>query len=104
MYIENENFEGWMERIIERLENMDTKMDRLISRRNEIDGDKLLDNQDLCFLLKVTPRTLVRYRNSGLLPFTTIRRRNFYLESDVHNFIRNHFDDGKVNYKDKKKE
>ena len=98
MYIDNENFDAWMERIIERLEIMETKMDRLISRRNEIDGDKLLDNQDLCFLLKVSPRTLVRYRNSGLLPFTTIKRRNFYLESDVHTFIRNHFDNGKVSY------
>ena len=104
MYIDNENFDAWIERIIERLEIMETKIDRLISRRNEIDGDKLLDNQDLCFLLKVSPRTLVRYRNSGLLPFKTIKRRNFYLESDVHTFIRKHFDDGKVNYKEKKEE
>lgn len=59
---------------------------------------------NLCFLLKVSPRTLVRYRNSGLLPFKTIKRRNFYLESDVHIFIRNHFDKGKVQYPKIKKE
>lgn len=104
MYISNNSFEAYMERMAEQLETIESKVDKLLSRRNEIDGDKLLDNQDLCFLLKVTPRTLVRYRNSGLLPFTTIRRRNFYLESDVHMFIRNHFDKGKVQYPKIKKE
>lgn len=99
MYIDNENFEGWMERLAERLEIIESKVDKLISSRNEIGGERLLDNQDLCFLLKVSPRTLVRYRNSGLLLYKTIKRRNFYLESDVHQFIRDHFEDGKVNYK-----
>lgn len=47
---------------------------------------------------KVSPCILVRYRNSGLLPFKTIKRRNFYLESDVHIFIRERFEDGKVKY------
>ena len=98
MYINNNSFEAYMERLAERLEIIETKIDRLLSRRNEIGGEKLLDNQDLCFLLRVSPRTLVRYRNSGLLPFKTINRRNFYLESDVHMFIREHFDKGKIRY------
>lgn len=99
MYIENNSFVAYMERLAERLEIIESKIDKLLSRRNEIGGEKLLDNQDLCFLLRVSPRTLVRYRKSGLLPYKTIKRRNFYLESDVHNFIRHHFEEGKVKYK-----
>lgn len=101
MYINNTSFEAYMERLAEQLEIIESKINKLLSRRNEIGGEKLLDNQDLCFLLRVSPRTLVRYRNSGLLPFKTIKRRNFYLESDVHMFIRDHFEDGKVKYKKK---
>lgn len=104
MYINNTSFEAYMERLAEQLEVIETKINKLLSRRNEIGGEKLLDNQDLCFLLRVSPRTLVRYRNSGLLPFKTIKRRNFYLESDVHMFIRDHFDKGKVKYKKKTEE
>lgn len=101
MYINNTSFEAYMERFAEQLEIIESKINKLLSRRNEIGGEKLLDNQDLCFLLRVSPRTLVRYRNSGLLPFKTIKRRNFYLESDVHMFIRDHFEDGKVKYPSK---
>lgn len=101
MYIENNSFVAYMERLAERLEIIESKIDKLLSRRNEIGGEKLLDNQDLCFLLRVSPLTLVRYRKSGLLPYKTIKRRNFHLESDVHNFIRHHFEEGKVKYPSK---
>jgi len=46
----------------------------------------------LCFMLKVSKRTLQRYRSSGKLPFKRIEQKTYYLESDVHSFIRNHFE------------
>ena len=36
-------------------------MDKVIKGRNCLDGAELLDNQDLCLLLKVAPRTPVSY-------------------------------------------
>ena len=49
MYIDKENFEAWMERIMDRLDMQDKKIDRLLNSQNCLDGEKLLDNQDLCF-------------------------------------------------------
>ena len=69
MNIDRETFIAWMERIIERIEIADKKIERLSTQRNCLDGDELLDNQDLMFLLKVSPRTLQRYRSKGKLPY-----------------------------------
>ena len=55
MNIDRETFIAWMERIIERIEIADKKIERLSTQRNCLDGDELLDNQDLMFLLKVSP-------------------------------------------------
>ena len=58
MYIDKENFVAWMERIMDRLDMQDKKIDRLLSGHNYLNGEKLLDNQDLCFMLKVSTKTL----------------------------------------------
>uniref|UniRef100_UPI000932DA58 helix-turn-helix domain-containing protein n=1 Tax=Mariniphaga anaerophila TaxID=1484053 RepID=UPI000932DA58 len=87
MYIDKELFEAWMERLLERIEVLDRKMEKLNNSKNQLNGENLLDNQDLCMLLKVSTRTLQRYRSSGLLPYRRIQQKTFYLESDVHKFI-----------------
>lgn len=56
--------------------------------RNCLDGEELLDNQDLCLLLKVAPRTLTRYRKKGILPFLMLDGRCYYRATDVHKLIR----------------
>jgi len=53
MYIDREDFIAWMERIMDRFDMQDKKIDRVIKGRNCLDGEELLDNQDLCLLLKV---------------------------------------------------
>lgn len=82
------------------LVKMDDKLNRLLKNNTQIKNDKLLDNQDMCLLLKVTNRTLQRYRNAGILPFATINRRNYYLESDVYGFIKKYFE-GNTKFKRK---
>ena len=42
MYIDKENFETWMERIMDRLDMQDKKIDRLLNSQNCLDGEKLL--------------------------------------------------------------
>lgn len=90
MSIEKEYFEAFMERMLDRLESIDTKIGDLSQNHNIINGKKLLDNQDMCFLLKVDKRTLQRYRMSGNLPHIRISGKNYYLVDQVHEFIRNH--------------
>jgi hypothetical protein len=53
MYIDKDEFTAWMERIMDRFDMQDKKIDRVINGRNCLDGEELLDNQDLCLLLKV---------------------------------------------------
>ncbi|ERJ85794.1 helix-turn-helix protein [Bacteroides heparinolyticus] len=91
MYIDKENFEAWMERIMDRFSRLDKTLDKMGQHRNMLDGELLFDNQDLCQLLHVSKRTLQRYRSSGELPFHTLYQKTFYKESDVHTFIRENF-------------
>lgn len=92
MYIDKDDFIAWMERIMDRFDMQDKKIDKVIKGRNCLDGEELLDNQDLCLLLKVGIRTLQRYRAIGTLPYFTISGKVFYRAKDVQEFIRNRFD------------
>ncbi len=88
-YIDKETFIAWMERVIERIEIADKKIERLGKQQNYLNGDQLLDNQDLMFLLKVSPRTLQRYRSKGILPYIKLNDgRCYYKASDVHKLLR----------------
>lgn len=91
MYIDKNNFEAWMERIMDRFDKQDKTLDKMSKHRNILDGELLLDNQDLCQLLHISKRTLQRYRSTGELPFQTVYQKTYYKESDVHTFIRENF-------------
>lgn len=91
MYISKEDFEAWMERILYRFDKQDKTLEKMSKQRNMLDGELLLDNQDLCMLLNVSKRTLQRYRATGELPFQTLYHKTYYKESDVHAFIRTNF-------------
>ena len=68
MNIDRIEFMAWMERIMERF---DILMELAIGTKNQhaiIDGEELLDNQDILQILKISPRSLQRYRSSGKLP------------------------------------
>ena len=74
-----------MERIMDRLDMQDKKIDRLLNSQNCLDGEKLLDNQDLCF-------TLQRYRKKGILPYLLLDGKYYYRASDIHKLIRERTD------------
>ncbi len=64
---------------IQKLEDMGKTLKSLINTKEVFDEDeKLLDNQDLAFLLKVSYRTLQRYRTSGKLPYFMIAHKTYY--------------------------
>lgn len=89
MNIDRENFEAWMEHMLDRFDMLDKKIERLTTQRNCLDGEQLLDNQDLMFLLKVSLRTLQRYRKKGILPYIKLDDgRCYYKATDVHKLIR----------------
>lgn len=62
------------------------------------DNEKILDNQDMCFLLKVSNHTLQRYRNKGILPYFKIEERVYYKASDIRLFIKKYGDTSNVRW------
>ena len=88
MFIDKNNFEAWMQRIIERFDRLESRIDKPEKSCHTINGEKLLDNQDLCFMLNCSKRTLQRFRVAGLLPCRRINQKTYYLESEVLKFVR----------------
>ncbi|MDE5435650.1 helix-turn-helix domain-containing protein [Elizabethkingia meningoseptica] len=91
MNIDRMEFLAWMERFMERMDMLSDNIDSLQKKRNSIDGEELLDNQDLLQMLKISNRSLQRYRSIGKLPYYTISGKLYYKLSDVHQFIRESF-------------
>lgn len=93
MYINNNDFETWMQKLSKKLSEIGQDLKSLINTKEVFEEDeKLLDNQDLAFLLKVSYRTLQRYRSSKKLPFFMIGHKTYYRVNDVRHFVREHMD------------
>jgi len=92
MHLNKESFEVWMERIMDRFDQLEKVIQKLNKRDNMLEGERLYDNQDVCQLLNISKRTLQRYRSNGELPFHSIYHKTYYKESDLHTFIRTHFE------------
>jgi len=71
---------------------MEIGINRTGKPAHKLNSEWRVVNMNLCLMLKVSKRTLQRYRSSGKLPFKRIEQKTYYLESDVHSFIRNHFE------------
>ena len=52
--------------------------------------DQWLDNQDLCELLHVSPRSLQRYRSEGILPYKMMHKKSYYTKEGVMKFLNSH--------------
>ena len=93
MYVDNENFDKWMEKLSKKLNEIGQNLQSLINTDKVLDeNDRLLDNQDLAFLLKVSFRTLQRYRTSGKLPYFMISHKTYYRASDIRAFVQENAD------------
>ena len=92
MYIDNDEFGGWMQKLYAKLEEL-CKDVRVLRNADRVlpEDDNLLDNQDLCLLFKVSIKTLQRYRAIGALPYFTISGKVYYKASDVREFIKERF-------------
>ena len=71
------------------LERIDARLNSLEKREFGVDGERLLDNQDLCQLLNVDKKTLERYRRSGRLPLLKVGGKIFYKYSEIVDVMQN---------------
>lgn len=88
MNVDRIEFMAWMERIMERFDILMEAVSGIENQHNIIDGEELLDNQDVMQILKISSRSLQRYRSTGRLAYYTISGKLYYKLSDVHQFVR----------------
>lgn len=97
--LDTTTFENWMRQIMERFDRNEQLIASLTSKElrevKYLDGEQLLDNQDLCELLNTSKRSIQRYRSSGTLKYQMLWHKVYYKESDVQEFLKNHFDEFK---------
>ena len=60
-----------------------TKMKEMASRGNDKGLGDWLDNQDVCQILNISPRTLQTLRDNGTLAYSQINRKVYYKPEDV---------------------
>lgn len=95
MYLDNNDFVSWMEKLSTKLNEIGKDLKSFTQTKDILEEDeKIMDNQDLAFLLKVSYRTLQRYRTSGKLSYFSIGHKTYYRVNDVRNFVREHMDLG----------
>ena len=72
MLIEREYMEKWLLKIMSRFDELESKIAKKPEKeRHRINGELLLDNQDLCIMLNVSKRTLQRYRSEKKIAVQT---------------------------------
>lgn len=93
--LDTTTFENWMRQIMERFDRNEQLITSLTSKElrevKYLDGEQLLDNQDLCELLNTSKRSIQRYRSSGTLKYQMLWHKVYYKESDVQEFLKTHF-------------
>ncbi|MDM1094739.1 helix-turn-helix domain-containing protein [Myroides odoratimimus] len=84
-------FISWMERLSTKLDVLSEHIAKVQLQTLNIDGEELLDNQDVLQILKISSRSLQRYRSDKKLPYYRLKGKIYYKLSDVQQFIRDSF-------------
>ena len=63
------------------------QMKGMASRRNDKKLGDWLDNQDVCQILNISPRTLQTLRDNGTLAFSQINHKVYYKPEDVKRIL-----------------
>lgn len=56
----------------------------LKNRTPHLNGEKYLTNREVCQLLRISPRTLQNWRDTGKIPFIRLKGKILYRESDIN--------------------
>ena len=57
------------------------------SKANKFERGDWLDNQDVCQMLNISPRTLQTLRDNGTLAYSQINRKVYYKPEDVERIL-----------------
>lgn len=76
------------ERIIAMLRGIQEDLQAIKSNRKVIDGERILDFNEVCDMLHMGERQVRRYREQGKLTGFLLDSRRMYWESEVRQFLK----------------
>lgn len=75
------------EEMLSKFENFATRMEQLCRLHGDREMKEWLDNQDVCLLLNISPRTLQTLRDNGTLAYSQINHKTYYKPEDVEKIV-----------------
>jgi hypothetical protein len=75
------------EPMLSKFENFVKKMEQLCRVHGDRDSTEWMDNQDVCLLLNISPRTLQALRDNGTLAYSQICHKTYYKPEDVKKIL-----------------
>lgn len=60
----------------------------LQNRTPHLNGEKYLTNREVCQLLRISPRSLQNWRDTGKIPFIRLQGKILYAQSKIFLFIK----------------
>ena len=76
-----------LEELLTNFNRFVAQMKEMASRGKEKRLGEWLDNQDVCQILKISPRTLQTLRDNGTLAYSQIERKVYYKPEDVKRIL-----------------
>lgn len=76
-----------MSLIMKRFDTLENKLEKLYETNNIKDTD-LLNDEEVQLLLNVSKRTLQRYKQQNLFPYSRVKGKSYYLGFDIIMFKR----------------
>jgi len=75
------------EAMLSKFEGFAERMEHLCRLHGDRDISGWPDNQDVCLLLNISPRTLQTLRDNGTIAFTRISHKAYYKPEDVEKIL-----------------
>lgn len=80
----------WVKNFHSNFDKLLASLEKLLGQRQpSAYGDELLTGKEVAYLLKVSRRTLLDYRNNGILPYTLVGGKILYRTSDIERILMN---------------
>ena len=81
--IEKRTFEA----MVAKFDQFVRRMEAICQRHGEKTMSEWMDNQDVCRMLNISPRTLQTLRDNGTLAYSQINHKTYYRPEDVQRIV-----------------
>ena len=75
------------EELVRKFEYFERRVMEICNRENDRTLHKWMDNQDVCRMLNISPRTLQTLRDNGTLAYSQINHKTYYRPEDVQRIV-----------------